>query len=258
MFGPQWGVTRTASASTDRTAAGTQSGTPPVEVGEGHPGPIGAGCEILGMITQRQDPQPEGAGRQYGRSSGPIDIGSRTRPRDPDAGEMVERVLQSLLAEVERVVIGKADAVDPQVGERVGRGCWSPKEEGLAGCGPPGSPLGDATLQVQDEQVAVCPGDRRDRQRGRPPERGRSQTVRHATSEHGVSGQRELDGHTRILPRRLAIRHLDISSFECFFGAKGAESNAPVPAGLLRPAGRAIRHSVSRRPAVIAAQRSVA
>src|SRR5688572_21303000 len=27
----------------------------PLEVGEGHPGPTGAGCEILGMITQRED-----------------------------------------------------------------------------------------------------------------------------------------------------------------------------------------------------------
>jgi hypothetical protein len=29
---------------------------PSLEVGEGHPGSTGAGCEILGMITQRQDP----------------------------------------------------------------------------------------------------------------------------------------------------------------------------------------------------------
>ena len=86
------------------------------EVGEGHPGSTGAGCEILRMITQREDSEPEGARGQHGRGSCLIDIGSGACPRDPDPGEMVKRVLQGLLTEVESVVVGKADAVEPSGG----------------------------------------------------------------------------------------------------------------------------------------------
>ncbi len=191
----------------DRSHAGRHPvRNPPLQVGEGHPGPTGAGCEILGMITERKDAQPEGARPQHGRSSGPIDVGSGTRPRDPDPGEMVERVPQGLLAEVEGMVVGQGDAVDPQDGKCFGRGRGSAKEEGLAGCGPPGSPLGDATLQVHDEQVGLV-GDLHDLGGKQRLGRGRGQSVRDATSEHRVSGQRELDGHAPILPHP-AIPHL--------------------------------------------------
>ena len=87
---------------------------------------------------------------------------------------------QGLLAEVESVVVREADAVDPQASERLSRRCGSPKKEDLAGCRPPGSPLGDATLQVHDEQVGLV-GDLHDLGVKQRLGRGRGQSVRHVT-----------------------------------------------------------------------------
>jgi hypothetical protein len=69
---------------------------------------------------------------------------------------VLEGVEQRLGAVVERVVVGQAHAVDPEVGQRLDGRRRGAEEERLARVGPAPATLGDAALEVEHEQVGLA------------------------------------------------------------------------------------------------------
>jgi hypothetical protein len=91
MFGPQWGVTMTPSAS--RAA----SSTAPVR-----------------MVRHTKHGEPDAVALEHRVSARRLDVAACPDSDDPGAAEMVERVGQRFLAVVEGMVVGERDAVDAE------------------------------------------------------------------------------------------------------------------------------------------------
>jgi hypothetical protein len=98
------------------------------------------------------------------------------------------------------VVVGERDAVHAPGGQQLRGARWSAEEERLARCAPALAALGDAALEVDDEQVGG-PGQRdqlRVDQR-LAPARDR---LGDAAPEHRVACEREPHAPVSGLPRR--------------------------------------------------------
>ena len=119
------------------------------------------------MVGDGDYAPPLTARLEHGRSASLLEPGPGTDARHPDLAKVVERVEERARTEVERVVVGQRDAVDAEIGERLGRGGRGPKVEGSRR--PRRAPLGDAALEVQHAEVGCTGllGDLRREQRGR-------------------------------------------------------------------------------------------
>ena len=150
MFGPQCGVTSTASA-----LAGAIALAEPVRQ-----------LRAPGRRRRRRADRRRRRIRADGRSRRPRRAGSRcararraSRARStsapaptqaiPAASRWSKRVEQRLRAEVERVVVRERDAVDAEEAEHLDRDRRCAEEERLARVGPRLSTRGDAALEVE-------------------------------------------------------------------------------------------------------------
>ena len=115
----------------------------------------------------------------------PLDVLTRARPADAGFAQVGERVEQRLGAVVERVVVGKRDAVDADVHERLHRLRRSAEVERF---GHRLATIRDAALEVEDAQVG---GACEFADLGRDERLGRSllQLQRNAAAEHRVAGK---------------------------------------------------------------------
>jgi hypothetical protein len=130
-------------------------------------------------------------------------IGVRPRAGDVVAGigrgdaggrEMLQRVAQSVGAEVQQMVVGRAHARHAELRQPLGRRRRSAEEEGVAGLVDRSAAVRDAALKVEDEEVGgACDArERRLEQRavGFPCPLGGD-----ARPEHGLASEREGQRH---------------------------------------------------------------
>jgi len=106
------------------------------------------------MVGDSHQPHPHTARRDHRRRACSVGPEPRAGRRDARTVEQLKRVLERLLAEVERVVVGQADGPDVHGLQRVDGSRRAAEEERLAfdQLGRPAA-RGDAAFEVADHQV---------------------------------------------------------------------------------------------------------
>ena len=92
------------------------------------------------------------------------------------------------MAVVEGMVVGQGHPIHSEMDEKIDRGWWRPEEEGLVRIRPPFAPFGDATLEVEHEQVGGATNFHQF-----PGYQGVHRTFGqhrpHSPAQHGVAGE---------------------------------------------------------------------
>jgi hypothetical protein len=110
-------------------------------------------CEVIGVVGQSDHREPESVRGQDHRGSGPVDIPPGADEGDPRTVQIAVGVEQCLSTEVQRVVVGQRDAIDPEMNEGLHGLRRSSEEEGLSRIRPRISPIRDAAFQVEHEEI---------------------------------------------------------------------------------------------------------
>jgi hypothetical protein len=185
---------------------------------------------------------PAGAEAQRGARRGPI----RPGPDGPDAGgvQVLQRVEQRPRPEVQRMVVRERDRVDPELRQAPRGERRRTEEEGLARLREGGPALGDAALEVEQEEVRL--GGRRHDLRREQRRRGITpQPLGDAAAEHRVSGQRQRQHAQAVAPRRcLPLRVLGDLAEVPASGRLAAEHEDVVELALVRRLERLDLHAV--------------
>jgi len=108
----------------------------------------------LRVIGDGDHGEPQAAGLEDGGRPGALEVRAGADRLDPSRVEVGKRVEQRVFPEVERVIVGKRDAVDAEVRQGLHRPGRSPKVE------DPSrrrfTARGDAALQVEHDEVGLA------------------------------------------------------------------------------------------------------
>jgi hypothetical protein len=175
------------------------------QVGERDAGTVRRGRVGGGMVRCGHDPHTPAARREGPRRAGGVPVAPGSDRRDARRGQVLERVVERVGSEVEHVVVCERDARHAHLGQAHGRDRWGAEEERLAGEVDRRPALGDATLEVEHEEVGAARrvGQRRVQQRD---PRVTREPLADAAAEHRVAGERErhhMTDRTPTPPRAL-------------------------------------------------------